>query len=56
MLRDQGDYKPFSKVRISVGKPISLEKYATGADVNPRDIVSLTQEMQAEIVRLRDEE
>lgn len=52
----KGDYKPFSKVRISVGKPISLEKYTTGEDLNPRDIVALTQEMQAEIVRLRDEE
>lgn len=51
----KGDYKPFSKVRISVGKPISLEKYTTGEDINPRDIVSLTQEMQAEIIRLRDE-
>lgn len=52
----KGDYKPFSKVRINIGKPISLEKYTTGEDLNPRDVVSLTQEMQAEIIRLRDEE
>jgi 1-acyl-sn-glycerol-3-phosphate acyltransferase len=52
----KGDYKPFSKVRISVGKPISLEKYTTGEDLNPRDVVALTQEMQAEIIKLRDAE
>lgn len=51
----KGDYKPFSKVRLNIGKPISLDKYTTGEEINPREIIALTQEMQAEIIRLRDE-
>lgn len=50
----QGTYKPFSKVRIRIGKPITLEGYTTGAELNPRDIVTLTNVIGEKIVELRD--
>ncbi len=52
----KGNYKLFSKIRINIGKPITLEKYKTGKDYNPREVVELTNVIQNEVVRLRDEE
>ena len=53
----KGNYKPFTKVRIRIGKPITLEKYTTGTEqLNPRDIVDLTNRMKDEIIELRDGE
>ncbi len=50
----QGNFKLFSKVVLNIGKPITLENYATGENLNPREIVVLTQDMQSKIVELRD--
>lgn len=51
----KGNYKPFTKVRIRIGKPITLENYTTGAEeLNPREIVDLTNRMKDEIIALRD--
>lgn len=53
----KGNYKPFTKVRIRIGKPITLENYTTGAEeLNPREIVDLTNRMKDEIIALRDGE
>ncbi len=53
----KGNYKPFTKVRIRIGKPITLENYTTGTEeLNPREIVDLTNRMKDEIIALRDGE
>lgn len=52
----QGNYKPFTKVALNIGKPMTLENYKTGENLEPREIVLLTQKIQEEIIRLRDEE
>ena len=53
----KGNYKPFTRVRIRIGKPITLENYTTGtSDLNPREIVDLTNKMKDEIIALRDGE
>lgn len=51
-----GTYKPFTKVKIRIGKPISMDGYTTGKDMNPRDIVKLTDRLKEEIIALRDGE
>ena len=53
----KGDFKPFTKVRIRIGKPITMENYTTGTEeLNPREIVDLTNRMRDEIIALRDGE
>ena len=53
----KGNYKPFTKIRIRIGKPITLEKYTVNAEeLNPRDIVDLTNQLKDEIIALRDGE
>lgn len=53
----KGNYKPFTKVRIRIGKPITLENYAvSNEELNPRDIVDLTNRLKDEIIALRDGE
>lgn len=53
----KGNYKPFTKVRIRIGKPITLENYTTDTEeLSPRDIVDLTNRMKDEIIALRDGE
>ncbi len=50
----KGTFKPFSKVTLNFGKPITLEKYKTGEEADPREIITLTNEIKDEVVRLRD--
>ena len=52
----KGDYKPFTKVRINIGKPMTLEDYKTGEELDPRQIIELTNKLQTEIISLRDVE
>lgn len=53
----KGNYKPFTKVRVRIGKPITLEKYSTGEkEINPREVVDLTNRIKDEIIALRDGE
>ena len=49
----QGNYKPFSKVKITIGKPISMEKYTTGTEVTHEEINDLTEKLQEEILSLK---
>ena len=48
-----GNYKPFTKVRITVGKPITLEGYSTGESTTPEDITRLTDRLQENILALK---
>lgn len=50
----KGTFKPFSKVTLNFGKPITIEKYKTGEEADPREIITLTNEIKDEVVRLRD--
>ena len=51
----QGNFKPFTKVKINIGKPIDYNKYSK-EDTNNKELMEkLTQELLAEDVRLRDE-
>lgn len=52
----KGNYKPFTKIRIRIGKPMTLENYTKGEELNPRDIVDLTNKIKDEILSLRDGE
>ena len=52
----KGTFKPFSKVKIRVGKPIDLSEYFTKEELNPRDYIQITNKMQDEILKLRDGE
>ncbi len=51
----QGNFRPFTKVRINIGKPMELGDYKTGDKVEPREIITLTNKLQSEIIKLRDE-
>lgn len=50
-----GIFKPFSKIKIRVGKPMDLTAYFEKEELNPRDYIEITNKMQEEIIRLRDE-
>lgn len=50
----KGNYKPFTKIRIKIGKPITMEGYQTGEEINPKDIIRLTDRIKDEILALRD--
>lgn len=49
----KGNFKPFRKVTINIGKPIDYSQYKTETK-NKEVISNLTNELMKEIVRLRD--
>ncbi len=52
----EGNYKPFTKVKIRIGKPITMDEYSTGKEINPREVVMLTDRLKDEIMALKNEE
>ena len=52
----EGTYKPFTKVKIRIGKPIPMDSYTTGKELNPRDIITLTDKLKEEILALKASE
>ena len=50
-----GEFKPFTKIKINIGKPIDISEYITDEKVDPRKVIALTQKIQAEVILLRDE-
>ncbi len=50
-----GTFKPFSKIVINIGKPMDISEYKSDEKVDPRKVVALTQKIQEEVIRLRDE-
>lgn len=51
----QGSFKPFTKIKIRVGKPMDMTEYFSKEEVGARDYITLTNKMKDEIVALRDE-
>lgn len=51
----KGTFRPFTKIKIKIGKQIDLSEYFNKEDITPRDYINITNKMQEEIVRLRDE-
>ena len=50
----QGDFKPFRKIKINIGKPIYYSKYKE--EINNREVLEqLTENLMKNIVKLRDE-
>ena len=50
----QGNFKPFRKVKVNIGKPIYYSKYKD--EVNNKEVMDkLTEELMKTIVKLRDE-
>ena len=50
----QGNFKPFKKIKVNIGKPIYYSKYKD--EVNNKDVMDkLTEELMKTIVKLRDE-
>lgn len=50
----EGSFKPFTKVKIRVGKPMNMTEYFAKEEVNARDFITLTNKMKDEIIALRD--
>lgn len=50
-----GTFKPFTKIKINIGKPMDIKEYIEEEKVNPRKVVELTNKLQEEVIRLRDE-
>ncbi len=50
----QGSFKPFTKIKIRVGKPMDMTEYFSKEEVGARDYITLTNKMKDEIVALRD--
>ena len=50
----QGNFKPFRKIKVNIGKPIYYSKYKD--EVNNKEVMDkLTEELMKTIVKLRDE-
>ena len=50
----QGDFRPFRKIKINIGKPIYYSKYKE--EINNREVLEqLTENLMKNIVKLRDE-
>lgn len=50
-----GTFKPFTKIKINIGKPMDIKEYITEEKVDPRKVVTLTAKIQEEVIKLRDE-
>lgn len=50
-----GTFKPFSKTTINIGKPIDIREYVDSEKQDPRKIIALTNKLQEEVIKLRDE-
>ena len=51
----KGTFKPFTKVIINIGKPIDVKEYVNDEKLDPRKVIELTNKLQEEVIRLRDE-
>ena len=50
-----GSFKLFSKIKIRIGKPMDLSTYFSKEEISARDYIDITNKLQEEIIRLRDE-
>lgn len=52
-----GSFKPFTKIRCKIGKPIDISEYypKEGENVNLRNLVKITNDVMDNIIKIRDE-
>lgn len=50
-----GKFKPFTKVKINIGRPIDISEYVSEEKLDPRKVILLTNKIQEEVIKLRDE-
>lgn len=50
-----GTFKPFSKIKIRFGEPMDLSEYFAMEETGAREWIKVTNQMQEEIIKLRDE-
>lgn len=53
-----GTFKLFSKIKIRIGKPMDISKYYPKEDekINPRYLITITNNVMSEVLKLRDGE
>lgn len=53
-----GSFKPFTKIKIRIGKSMDVSEYypKEGEKINPRHLITITNTVMDEIVKLRDGE
>lgn len=49
----KGTFKPFSKITMRIGTPISTDMYS-GEEINPRELITLTNKTMEEVKKLVD--
>ncbi len=54
----EGSFKPFTKIKVRIGKPMDLSSYypAEGEKINPRHLVTITNQAMEKVMQLRDGE
>lgn len=54
----EGSFKPFTKIKIRIGKPIDLNEFYPneGEKINPRHLVTITNNTMSKVLELRDGE
>ena len=54
----EGSFKPFTKIKIRIGKPMDLSEYypQEGEKINPRHLVTITNKVMDKVIELRDGE
>lgn len=54
----EGSFKPFTKIKIRIGKPMDLKEYypQEGEKINPRNLVTITNNAMDNVIKLRDGE
>lgn len=54
----EGSFKPFTKIKIRIGNPIALNEYYPneGEKINPRNLVTITNNVMEKVIKLRDGE
>lgn len=52
----QGTFRPFSKIKIRIGKPMDLSQYFVMEETGAREWITVTNMIKDEIIKLRDGE
>lgn len=54
----EGSFKPFTKIKIRIGEPMDLSEYypKEGEKINPRHLVTITNNAMEKVIALRDGE
>ena len=54
----EGSFKPFTKIKIRIGEAIDFKEYypSEGEKINPRNLITITNDIMNKVVELRDGE